>query len=85
MVVAGNRLQVMLVGPDDARCTLVEAPGDAWSRMDLPTAVSTRRLTLEIVRPGPDDYVHVNEIELYEPADAALAPQSEPLPAAAGP
>jgi hypothetical protein len=75
----------VLAGPDDVRYTLVEAPGDGWSRMDLPTAVNTRRVTLEVARPGPDDYVHVNEVELYEPADAALAPATESLPPAPAP
>jgi hypothetical protein len=71
----------LLAESNDVRYSLVKAPGDAWSRIDLPAAVKTRRVTLEIARPGPDDFVHVNEVELYEPADAALAPPSESLPA----
>ena len=78
-IAAHHRRVVMwslLVGPDDVR-SLVKVPSDTWSRMDLPTAVNTQRVTLEIARPDPDDFVHVNEVEFYEPADAALAPPSE--------
>jgi hypothetical protein len=75
----------LLVGPEDARYDLVEAPANAWSRMDLPVAVNTQRVRLEIARPGPDDYVHVNEVEFYEPADAVLAPTLESPPAATSP
>ena len=41
------------------------APEEDWSRLDLPKAVSTKTVRLEILRTVRDNFVHVNEIEFY--------------------
>jgi hypothetical protein len=41
------------------------APDSAWSQLDLQEAVSTSVVQLEILRRERDDYVHIDEIELY--------------------
>jgi hypothetical protein len=41
------------------------APDSAWSQLDLPEPVSTSIVQLEVLRRERDDYVHLDEIELY--------------------
>jgi hypothetical protein len=55
--------------PGGDRLLIREAPAEAWSAIELDAAVETGEVRLEILRLERDDYVHVNEIELWvEPA-----------------
>ena len=55
--------------PGEGRLMAVAKPERTWSQIDLPEAVETSVVRLELLRLERDDYVHVNEIELYqEPA-----------------
>jgi hypothetical protein len=51
--------------PGGPRLMLEGAPDSAWSQLDLPEPVTTTVVQLEILRRERDDYVHLNEIELY--------------------
>ena len=56
----------VLVAPKSgARLLLSAAPPAEWTQIDLPKPVETRSVTLELLRLERDDYVHLNEIELY--------------------
>jgi hypothetical protein len=55
--------------PGQERLIAQSVPERAWSQIDLAGVVETSVVRLEILRLERDDYVHVNEIELYvEPA-----------------
>jgi hypothetical protein len=51
--------------PGGERLLLEGAPDSAWSQIDLEEPVSTSVVQLEILRRERDDYVHIDEIELY--------------------
>jgi len=65
-------------GPDQPRLVVREAAEEQWSRIDLPAPVETTEVRLEIRRLVRDNYVHLNEVELFvagEPATQARASQ----------
>lgn len=41
------------------------APEEQWSRIDFPEAKETKTVCVEVLRLLRDDYVHVNELEIY--------------------
>jgi hypothetical protein len=51
--------------PGGDRLMVEGAPDSTWSQIDLPSPVETSVVRLEILRRERDDYVHVDEIELY--------------------
>jgi hypothetical protein len=51
--------------PGGKRWLVEGVPERTWSQIDLPAAVETSVVRLEILRRERDDYVHVGEIELY--------------------
>jgi hypothetical protein len=55
--------------PEEPRYLVREAAEEEWSRIDLPRPVETTEVRLELRRLVRDNYVHVNEIELYAPED----------------
>ncbi len=54
--------------PGGPRYMLRGVPERAWSQLDLPEAVTTSIVRLEVLRLKRDDYVHLNEVELYSAA-----------------
>ena len=55
--------------PDEPRYMVRGAAEEQWSRIDLPRPVETTEVRLELRRLVRDNYVHVNEVELYAPED----------------
>lgn len=51
--------------PGGPRPMLEAVPDSAWSQIDLDPPQATSVVRLEILRRERDDFVHVNEIELY--------------------
>jgi hypothetical protein len=51
--------------PESKAVSIKYTPEEKWSQVDLPTAVQTSVVRLEVLRLLRDDYVHLNEIELY--------------------
>lgn len=79
--------------PDAAQTGLVArgVPQEQWSRIDVPQPKAAQSVQIELVRTERDNYVHVNEIELYIAGEGAVAPPAageapkqavEPAPAA---
>ena len=54
--------------PGGPRFMLRDVPERTWSQLDLPEAVTTSVIRLEVLRVERDDYVHLNEVELYAAA-----------------
>ena len=50
--------------PEQPRLLVRGAAEELWSRIDLPEAVATGEVQIEIARLVRDDFVHLNEIEL---------------------
>lgn len=51
--------------PEQTGLVVRQAPAEEWSRIDLPAAVETKMIRVELLRVLRDNYVHVNEVELY--------------------
>jgi tRNA A-37 threonylcarbamoyl transferase component Bud32 len=76
----GSHDWTLQVGPEGWRNSIKGAPSHAWSRMDLPQVVNTRRVTLELRQIHKGEVVvgkaHVSEIELYV-AEPPSPPEKE--------
>ena len=49
---------------------IAEASEEAWSQIDLEEPIETSEVVIEIRRLQRDDFVHLNELELYATTDA---------------
>jgi hypothetical protein len=65
VVLAGSTYDWTLEAPVGDRRTVNEIPERVWSQIDLPEAVKTTGVRIEALRLERDDFVHVNEIELW--------------------
>ena len=51
--------------PSEGRLLIQNAPGHAWSTIELEEPRKTSVIRVEVLRLERDDYVHLNDIELY--------------------
>jgi hypothetical protein len=51
--------------PGKDRLLIRETPADEWSAIELEEPVETGEVRLELLRLERDDYVHINELELW--------------------
>lgn len=56
---------VLYTGEEGQGLMIRDAPQDDWSRIDLPEPVETKYVRIEVLRIERDDYVHLNELEIY--------------------
>jgi hypothetical protein len=52
--------------PGEERLLVRDAPGQAWSSIELDQPTETAVVRVEVLRLERDDFVHLNEIELYD-------------------
>lgn len=56
---------VLSTSDEDQGLMVRDAPAEEWSRIDLGQAMETQLVRIALLRIERDNYVHVNEVELY--------------------
>jgi hypothetical protein len=69
VVLAGSPYDWTLEATEGDRRVESGIPERVWSQIDLPEAVKTNVVKIEALRLERDDFVHVNEVELWVESD----------------